>query len=162
MAPYGGPNLAALLSLLQNGMKQTVALGFGIPKATLAFTDGMFELRALSGGDGFGVQADLVTPFKDEGPLVRTATWQEMFAWLCESWRDDWGAPLKKNEQLRIRFSGGDAHALALALRGELGLGLTDAMTHANDGITARSVKTAAAACRAARSAGSTVDFDAA
>src|SRR5258706_3394031 len=126
MAPYGGPTIAQLIPLLKKGLPDSVALGFGIPKATLTNKDGTFELRGLSGGEGFGVQADLVNPFVDTGVLFQTTRWQDVIAWLCENWAEGWGDALKKGEQLRIHVEGAEA-------------------------ILATKLKAAAEACRAAR-----------
>src|SRR5438874_12421865 len=97
-------------------------LGFGLPRAPLHATEGGFELRRLSGGEGFGVQADLVNPFVDEGVIVRTTTWQEMIAWLCEHWQDDWGSALRNGEKLVVKFEG-DTKAIATALHREMSIG---------------------------------------
>lgn len=134
-------------------------LGFGIPRAPLAEKDGGYELRRLSGGEGFGVQPDLVSPFVDEGIIVTTKTWQEMVAWLCEHWEEDWGAPFKHGEKLVLRFAG-DAKAIATALHREMDIGLAEAMDHARDGLAVARIEHASAACRAARTANATLDFD--
>ena len=135
MAPYAGPNLAALIPLLRQGLRQSVTLGVGLPRAPIYFRDGAFELHALSGGEGFGVQADLVNPFVDDGVRVRAATWQELVAWLCENWdRSSWGEPLARGEALRVTFGAEQADCATL--------------------------DDAAAACRAARAAHAALDFD--
>ena len=160
MAPYGGPNLAALVALLRDGLRDSVTLGHGLPRAPIHFRDGGFELHALSGGSGFGVQADMVEPFVDEGLVVRVATWQALMAWLCEHWdRASWGEPLREDESLRLRFDG-DRRAVGIALHRELGIGLADALKQAQAGVVAATLEVAAAACRAARAAGAAVDFD--
>jgi hypothetical protein len=136
MAPYLGPSLAALIPLVRKGLRDSVTLGSGLPRAPLYFRDGAFELHRLSGGEGFGVQPDLVRPFVDEGLLVRAVTWQELIAWLCEHWdAASWGEPLGRDQQLRLTF--------------------TDGKT-----LVAATLEVAAGACRAARAANAAVDFD--
>jgi hypothetical protein len=157
MAPYGGPSLIEVVKLLAKGQLPH-ALGSGLPRAQFRQgEDAVLELRGLSGGEGFGVQADLVNPFVDSGTLVR-GTWQEVVAWLCEHWDygDAWGT---SNERLHVRFIG-ERRALTVALRRELQIGLTDAQRHADQGIAPVTLDELAAACRAARTAGAQVDFD--
>ena len=132
MAPYGGPSLTEVVKLLAAGQLPH-ALGSGLPRAQFQRgTDGVLELRGLAGGEGFGVQADLVSPFVDAGPLVR-GTWQQIVGWLCEHWDygEVWGT---RGERLRIRF--------------------------ADQSIVAQTLDEAAAACRAARTAGAAVELD--
>jgi hypothetical protein len=161
MAPYAGPSIVQLAAMFRAGKLDAPALGFGIPRAPLvAHKDGTFELRRLSGGEGFGVQADLVSPFVDEGIIVTTKTWQDMIAWLCEHWEGDWGQSFKDGERLVVKFTG-DAKAIAAALHREMDVGLMDAMNHARDGFTVGRIDEAAAVCRAARSASATLDFEA-
>jgi hypothetical protein len=160
MAPYGGPSIAELVAMFRRGKPpHAPTLGFGLPRAPLYEKDGGFELHRLSGGEGFGVQPDLVSPFVDEGIIVRTATWQEMIAWLCEHWQDDWGPAMRKGEKLVVAFRG-DTKALATALHHEMSIGLTEAMAHAREGLAIDRIKTAASVCRAARLAGVAIDFD--
>lgn len=114
MAPYGGPSLLEVVKLLAKG-QLPYALGSGLPQATFQHgPDGVLELRGLSGGEGFGVQADLVNPFVDAGPLVR-GTWQQVVAWLCEHW--DYGPPWghASKERLKVRFADKELTALSLA-----------------------------------------------
>lgn len=159
MAPYAGPNIVALVAMCRRGkLVEHATLGFGIPRAPLAEKDGGFELRRLSGGEGFGVQPDLANPFVDAGVIVTTKTWQEMIAWLCEHWESDWGAAFEDDEALVVKFSG-DTKAIATALHREMGLGLSDAMERARDGLRVEDARAAAAACRAARTASASVDF---
>jgi hypothetical protein len=159
MAPYVGPSLAALIPLLQQRRLDVAPLGSGLPRALVEHRDGAFELHAMAGGEGFGVQADRVTPFVDAGVLVRAVTWQELVAWLCEHWDTGrYGDALSAGEQLRLTFSG-DSKAIGIALRRELQLGLADCIGHAKDGLVAATIDVAARACRAARSANAAVDF---
>jgi hypothetical protein len=160
MAPYLGPSIVELVVSFRRGKLDHAALGFGLPRAPLDEKDGGFELRRLSGGEGFGVQADLVSPFVDEGVIVATKTWQEMIAWLCEHWEHDWGMPFKDGEKLVVNFAG-DAKAIATALHREMDLGLAEAMEHARGGLTVDRAERASAACRAARVANAALDFDA-
>ena len=137
------------------------ALGYGLPRATFHQNAGVFELRGLSGGAGFGVQAELTEPFKDAGTLVQ-GTWRELVVWLCEHWDiEQYGDPWEKSgkKRLRVTFEG-DVHAIGLALRHELGIGLTDAMAQARKGVAAATLAIAAGACRAARTANARIDFD--
>ena len=157
MAPYGGPSLIEIVKQLKKG-KLPYAVGFGLPRAQFVRGgDGVLELRGLSGGEGFGVQPDLVNPFVDAGVLAR-GSWQEVVAWLCEHWDfgDAWG---QTKERLHVRFSG-DSRAIANALHRELQLGLAEAQTVAAQGITVVSLEKASAVCRAARTAGTQLDFD--
>jgi hypothetical protein len=162
MAPYGGPSIVELVVMFRSGKRDVPALGFGIPRAPLTGKDGGgFELRRLSGGEGFGVQADLVNPFVDAGVIVATKTWQEMIAWLCEHWEEDWGLSFKSGEKLVVKFDG-DAKTIATALHREVELGLAEAMQHAREGLTVDRIARASAACRVARVAGAQLDFDSA
>lgn len=156
MAPYGGPPLTMIVRTFKKGQLPH-ALGTGVPKAQFQRgPDGKVELRGLAGGAGFGVQADLVQPFVDAGCLVRGA-WQEIVAWLCEHWT--YGDPWGRGERLHMRFAA-RPQALAAALERELGIGDREAQEMVERGAAPLTMAEAAAACRAARSAGAQMDFD--
>jgi hypothetical protein len=156
MAPYCGPSLPMLVKTLAKG-EVPWALGTGVPQAQFERgPDGVLELRGLSGGAGFGVQADMVQPFVDAGVLVR-GEWQEIIAWLCEHW--SYGEPWGSGERLHVRFAG-QPHGLGAALERELAIAGGQAQEMVEQGVVLVTLEQAGAVCKAARIAGARMEFE--
>ncbi len=85
MAPYSGPSLAECIRLVLTGQIPS-ALGFGLPRAVVKRTGEVWSLIAMRGGEGFGVQADLVRPFEEYLTIGQAVTPLKFCILLIQQW----------------------------------------------------------------------------
>lgn len=136
MAPYLGPNLAQTLAALRRGETE-ITLGLGVPQAIVRRRGSVLVLEELSVVLSPAVTSEPMGTLHDGPELFRADTWLALAAALIERWdRNRYGEAFRADQGLDLRFAPGPAgeRALHLALRRNLGLGLTDALALARAG----------------------------